>query len=44
MMMAGAGMVHFFLPYALEIILRVMTRIHKIKGCKFLYDNEKQVC
>ncbi|MBT3608121.1 MAG: glycosyltransferase family 2 protein [Candidatus Marinimicrobia bacterium] len=24
--------------------IRVMTRIHKIKGCKFLYDNEKQVC
>jgi D-3-phosphoglycerate dehydrogenase / 2-oxoglutarate reductase len=23
---------------------RVMTRINKTKGCKFLYDNEKQVC
>ena len=24
--------------------LRVMTRMHKTKVCKFLYDNEKQVC
>ena len=24
--------------------IRVMTRMHNIKGCKFLYDNEKQVC
>jgi len=24
--------------------LRVMTRMHKTKGCKFLYDNEKQIC
>jgi len=23
---------------------RVMTRMHNTKGCKFLYDNEKQVC
>ena len=28
----------------LDIKIRVMTRMHKIKGCKFLYDNEKQVC
>jgi hypothetical protein len=25
-------------------ILRVMTRMNKTKSCKFLYDNEKQVC
>jgi len=27
-----------------SINIRVMTRMHKTKGCKFLYDNEKQVC
>jgi hypothetical protein len=25
-------------------IIRVMTRMHNINGCKSLYDNEKQVC
>jgi len=30
--------------WEIGLILRVMTRMHKTKGCNFLYDNEKQVC